>query len=92
MPQYAFKVRIYGKRPIFVGSQIPYNTFNIHMVRICSAMAIVFLALLRPIGRIEFSSKLPKNRKIDESDYTYRPSVSNTTSQIWMWFGMDVGL
>ena len=55
-------------------------------------MAIVFLALLRPIGRIEFSSKRRKNRKIDESDYTYRPSVSNTTSHIWMWFGMDVGL
>ncbi|CAL4077776.1 unnamed protein product, partial [Meganyctiphanes norvegica] len=53
---------------LFVGFQIPLDTFNIHMVQICPAMVIVFLALLRPIGRIEISSKLPKNRQNDKSD------------------------
>ncbi|CAL4117250.1 unnamed protein product, partial [Meganyctiphanes norvegica] len=33
-------------------------------------MDIVFLVLLRPIGRIEISSKLPKNDQIDKSDPT----------------------
>ena len=33
------------------------------MVRIFPAMVIVFLVLLRPIGRIEISIESPKNRK-----------------------------
>ena len=52
---------IYGKWIILVGFQNPWNTLNIHMIRICPAMVIVFLALLRPIGRIEISTELPKN-------------------------------
>ena len=49
------------------------------MVQICPAMDIVLLALLRPIGRIEISSELPKNRQNDKSDPICMPTVANIT-------------
>ena len=68
-----------GNAQFLFGFQNPLNTFNIHMVKICPAMFIVFLALLRPIGRIEISSELPKNRQNYKSDPICMSTVANIT-------------